>query len=149
MSQKKIEQIAKQTKEASHTLNILTTKHKNKVLKDLASALIKHAKDIIKINAKDVSAAKKKGISKAMIDRLVLNEERIKAMKLAVLEIAALKDPVGEVFEQRKRKGLTIKKMRIPLGVICMIYESRPNVTIDAFSLCFKSGNALILRGGS
>lgn len=149
MSKKKIIQIARTTKEAAHQLNTLTTAGKNRVLKDLASTLVANTDRIIRANREDVSAAKEKGLQAAMIERLVLDPRRIKGMHDALLEIAALPDPVGEVIASWKRKGLKIKRVRIPLGVIGMIYESRPNVTIDAFSLCFKSGNAIILRGGS
>lgn len=149
MSQKNILKIAQKTKEASYELSQLSSAKKNKILKDVAVALKKNTDTIIKSNIKDVKAAKKKKISAAMIDRLVLDKKRISGIAKAVLEIVALKDPVGDVVESRKRSGLSIKKVRIPLGVICMIYESRPNVTIDAASLCFKSGNAVILRGGS
>ena len=149
MNSKKILQIAKTTREASYSLSALTPAKKNKVLKELARELIKKEQLIIKANEKDVKLARKKGLNEAMIDRLGLDKKRIKGMSEAVHEIAALNDPVGEVVERRKRGGLRIRKVRIPLGVICMIYESRPNVTVDAASLCFKSGNAVVLRGGS
>lgn len=149
MSKIEIIKIAKGAKEASSSLNTITTAKKNSVLKDLAKVLLSEKKKIIKENDKDVKMARNKGLSAAMVDRLVLNEKRIQGMSDAVLEIASLADPVGEIVEKRKRKGLTIRRIRIPLGVIGMIYESRPNVTVDAASLCFKSGNAIILRGGS
>ena len=149
MSKSEITKIAQKTHAASQELSAIKTTTKNKILKEIASALIKNKKDIMKVNAKDVNAAKKKGLNAALIDRLVLDEKRIKGMRDAVMDVAKLPDPVGEITEKRKKGKLTIEKMRIPLGVICMIYESRPNVTVDAATLCFKSGNAVILRGGS
>ncbi len=149
MYKSKIIQLAEKSKQASQEICALSTNVKNKILKDVAKELIKEKTAIINANKKDVRTAKAKGLSAAMIDRLVLNEKRIKEMKEAVLDIVKLPDPVGDIIETRKRLGLNIKKTRIPLGVVCIIYESRPNVTIDAASLCFKSGNAVILRGGS
>lgn len=146
---KKIESLVKQAKKASYSLLTLSTAKKNKILLELAKALLRSQKDIIAFNQKDVVLATSKGLSGAMIDRLILNEKRIKAMSDALLEVASLPDPISQIVETRERQGLQIKRVRIPLGVIAMIYESRPNVTIDAASLCFKSGNAVILRGGS
>jgi glutamate-5-semialdehyde dehydrogenase len=141
--------LAQNARRASFKLLTLPTAKKNAVLKDLSKVLIRERNGIVAANAKDVAAALAKGLSETMIDRLVLDDKRIRAMSDAVLEVAALPDPVGEVVESCRRGGLDIKRVRIPLGVICMIYESRPNVTIDAAVLCFKSGNAAILRGGS
>lgn len=149
MSKAQIENIAKHARESSHALSTIPTKNKNAVLKDLAKILVQSSRQIMTENVKDVKAAQKNGLSAALIDRLVLNEKRIHAMSAAVLDVVKLPDPVGEVVEKRKRNGLLIKRVRIPLGVVGMIYESRPNVTVDAASLCFKSGNAVILRGGS
>lgn len=146
---KLIEKIAKQTKQSSQALATLTTTQKNKVLKDIAKALKSQSAAIQKANAKDIKYAVKKGLPEAMIDRLLLNQKRIDGMRQGVLDIVKLQDPVGEVTESRVNGPLRIQKVRIPLGVICMIYESRPNVTIDAAALCFKAGNAVVLRGGS
>lgn len=146
---KQITNIAKRAKSASQELLTLTTKQKNKVLNDLAKEIIKNSSAIQKANTKDIKYAKEKGLNAAMIDRLILNEQRIKGMANAVKDVAKLTDPIGEITEKRERAGLKIKKMRIPLGVMGMIYESRPNVTVDAFSLSFKAGNAIVLRGGS
>lgn len=146
---KKLLKLAEDARRASYQLLTLSTSKKNAVLKDLAKELIRLESAIVSANAKDVAAAKRKGLSPAMIDRLVLDGKRIRAMASSVLEVAALPDPVGEVAESYRRGALKIKRVRIPLGVVCMIYESRPNVTVDAASLCFKSGNAAILRGGS
>lgn len=149
MSKAQIANIARLARESSYALSTVPTKKKNAVLKDLAKVLVQSSRQIMTENAKDVRTAQKNGLSAALIDRLVLNEKRIRAMSAAVLDVMKLPDPVGEVVEQRKRNGLLIKRVRIPLGVVAMIYESRPNVTVDAASLCFKSGNAVILRGGS
>ena len=116
----------------------------------MAEALKKRSKELIRENAKDIAFAKKKGLSKAMIDRLTLNEKRVNEMAQGLIEVAALPDPVGEVLKMWQRpNGMTVGKMRVPIGVIGIIYESRPNVTADATSLCLKAGNAVILRGGS
>lgn len=141
--------MAKLARQASDKLVTVPSGQKNQVLKDLATLLAQHKKSIINTNQKDMALAEKKGLSQAMLDRLRLNDRRIDDMRSALKDIIKLSDPVGEIVEQRKYHGLEIQKVRIPLGVICMIYESRPNVTVDAFSLCFKSGNAVILRGGS
>jgi glutamate-5-semialdehyde dehydrogenase len=150
MTIKNIENLAKKCREASVQLAVLSTKEKNNILKEMAKAIIKHEDIIIKENHKDLKKAEKKGLSKAMIDRLILNEKRIKDMADGLIEVSRLKDPVGQVIKKWTRpNGLKIQKIRIPLGVIGVVYESRPNVTVDAAGLCFKSGNAVILRGGS
>ncbi|MDP2993388.1 MAG: glutamate-5-semialdehyde dehydrogenase, partial [Deltaproteobacteria bacterium] len=116
----------------------------------MAEELVKQTKKIQKANEKDLQAAKKKGLSAAFIDRLTLTNKVIKAMADGLAEVAALPDPVGEVVRMwRRPNGLQVGRMRIPLGVIGMIYESRPNVTVDAAALCLKAGNAILLRGGS
>jgi len=116
----------------------------------MAEELVKQTKEIQKANEKDLRAAKKKGLSVAFIDRLALTNKVIKAMAEGLAEVAALPDPVGEVLRMwRRPNGLQVGRMRIPLGVIGMIYESRPNVTVDAAALCLKAGNAILLRGGS
>jgi glutamate-5-semialdehyde dehydrogenase len=128
----------------------LSSAAKDALLTDMADALISNASHLIDENAKDLDTAGKKGLSPAMLDRLMLNEARIKAMADGLREVAALPDPVGEVTRMWKRpNGLMVGKMRIPLGVIGIIYEARPNVTADAAALCLKAGNAVILRGGS
>jgi glutamate-5-semialdehyde dehydrogenase len=116
----------------------------------MAEALKKRAKELISANKKDIQYAKGKGLSKAMIDRLTLNEKRVDEMAQGLIEVSALPDPVGEVIRMRQRpNGMSVGKMRVPIGVIGIIYESRPNVTADAAGLCLKAGNAVILRGGS
>jgi len=139
--------IARKAKEASIQLAKADTKKKDCALTLMAELLRKHSKDILKANERDLKDVS--GLSKAMIDRLTLNEKRIEEMAIAVSEIISLKDPVGEITGMwRRPNGLFVGKMRIPLGVIGIIYEARPNVTSDAASLCIKSGNAVILRGG-
>lgn len=141
---------AKKAKEAAHKLGNLTTEVKDKALLAMAKALAERAGDILKANQKDIDGAKKKELPAAMIERLTLNEKRIKACAEGLEQVATLRDPVGEVVGGWKRpNGLEIQKVRVPLGVVGIIYESRPNVTVDAAGLCLKSGNAVILRGGS
>ncbi|MCX7991426.1 MAG: glutamate-5-semialdehyde dehydrogenase [Proteobacteria bacterium] len=142
-----ISDIARKAKIASIELANADTKKKDYALFLMAKLLRENKKEILKANERDVKSAV--GLSKAMIDRLTLNEKRIEEMALAVEEVMSLKDPVGEVTGMWKRpNGLLVGKMRIPLGVIGIIYEARPNVTSDSASLCIKSGNAVILRGG-
>ena len=143
-------EIGKRAKAASHRLAILPTVKKNEALKAVAGALVANSAAILTANEIDVANAKENGMSEALLDRLSLNEARVKGMADGILQVAGLKDPVGEVLSMTNRpNGLMIGKKRVPLGVIGMIYESRPNVTPDAFCLCFKTGNAVILRGGS
>ena len=137
-------------KDAAFILQTLSSDTRNKALCTVADALIKNNTIIISENAKDIAVAKEKGTSPAMIDRLYLDEKRIGDMALSIRQVAGLLDPVGEIIDKWERpNGLHIEKVRVPMGVIGIIYESRPNVTSDAFSLCFKTGNAVILRGGS
>lgn len=146
----KIRNIAAEARRASFAMAKLSSNVKNELLMDMAMALINNAPHIIEENRKDLEAGEKRGLSAAMLDRLMLNEARIKGMADAIREVAALPDPVGEVTRMWKRPNdLMVGKMRIPLGVIGIIYESRPNVTSDAAALCLKSGNAVVLRGGS
>jgi len=146
----KVRTIAVDARHASRAIAKLSSTSKNALLMEMAAALIAHSDLLIEENAKDLAAAEIKGISSAMLDRLMLDETRIQAMADGLLEVANLPDPVGEVTRMWKRpNGLMVGKMRIPLGVIGIIYEARPNVTADAAALCLKSGNAVILRGGS
>src|SRR3990170_272404 len=143
-------QIAQSARQASLKLANLSSGVKNKALLSMADELLKNADAIKKANNKDVAAAKDKELSKAMIDRLTVTDKVLKTMSDGIKEVAALPDPVGEISKMWKRpNGLVVGKMRIPLGVIGIIYEARPNVTADAAALCLKSGNAVILRGGS
>jgi glutamate-5-semialdehyde dehydrogenase len=141
---------AKKAKAASRLLANISTEIKNNALFKMAAGLEKESVNLIAENKKDLVAAEQKGLSKAMIDRLTLNNERIKAMADGLREVAALPDPVGEVLGIRRRpNGMEVGKMRVPIGLIGIIYESRPNVTADSAALCLKSGNGVILRGGS
>ena len=145
-----LNEIGRRAKAASRKLAILATSKKNEALQAVAAALITNSASIIAANEIDMANAKENGMSEALLDRLFVNEARVKAMADGILQVAELKDPVGEVLSMTNRpNGLMIGKKRVPLGVIGMIYESRPNVTPDAFCLCFKTGNAVILRGGS
>ncbi len=145
-----IKQIGLRAKEASYKLATLPTDVKDKALKAMSDALKAKEAAIIAGNEKDLKNAKEKGRSSAIIDRLRLTHERILSMAEGIMEIASLKDPVGQVKELVKRpNGLLIGKMSVPMGVIGIIYEARPNVTSDCAALCIKSGNAIILRGGS
>lgn len=145
-----IEQMAGDAKDASRQLRKVGRGKKDAALELMATRLIKKKESIQKENDKDLSRAREKGLSSAMIDRLTLDEKTIQSMAEGVREVAALPDPVGEVTGMWKRpNGLMVGRVRIPLGVIGFIYESRPNVTVDAASLCLKAGNVVILKGGS
>ncbi|WP_430833134.1 glutamate-5-semialdehyde dehydrogenase [Erysipelothrix rhusiopathiae] len=136
-------------KEASRSLALLTQEQKNQALKRIGDDLLEQANEIIEANQLDLEAADQNGITGALRDRLILNQARIEAMVQGLNELTLLKDPVGEVLEVLEpENGLYIEKVSVPLGVIGIIYESRPNVTVDAFGLCFKSGNAVVLKGG-
>lgn len=141
---------AKEAREGARSLAKASSGQKNAALVKMAEALKKRSKELIKENARDIAFAKKKGLSEALIDRLTLNDKRINEMAQGLNEVAALPDPVGEVVKMwRRPNGMTVGRMRVPIGVIGIVYESRPNVTADATSLCLKAGNAVILRGGS
>ncbi|HPQ42994.1 MAG TPA: glutamate-5-semialdehyde dehydrogenase [Syntrophales bacterium] len=145
-----VTEIGYQARKAAAILANISSTVKNGALLKMAEALVQETDHIITENAKDLAYAKDKGLPDAMIDRLTLTETTIRGMADGLAEIAALPDPVGEVTGMRRRpNGLLVGKRRIPLGVIGIIYESRPNVTADAAALCLKSGNAVILRGGS
>lgn len=145
----KISQMAQDAKQASRELAGVSTEVKNRALLEMARALSKKSGTILSANQKDLKKAQREGLSSALIDRLLLSRKRIKSMIRSLEEVAALKDPVGEIIKMWKRpNGLRIGKLRVPIGVIGIIYESRPNVTCDCISLCLKSGNSVILRGG-
>jgi glutamate-5-semialdehyde dehydrogenase len=142
-------QLARQAKAASRELALLTTAEKNACLLAMADALEQNGPAIKEANARDMETGAKMGLSSAMLDRLKLDEKRISAMAKGLREVAALPDPVGRILDERTRpNGLRLQKIATPIGVVVIIYESRPNVTADAASLCFKTGNATILRGG-
>ena len=135
---------------AARRLAVAETGQKNAALFALSDILIEDAKTLLAANARDLSSGRERGLDAALMDRLELTPQRIEAMASGVREIAELPDPVGEVFDMKTRpSGIQVGRMRVPLGVIGIIYESRPNVTADAAALCLKSGNACILRGGS
>jgi glutamate-5-semialdehyde dehydrogenase len=144
-----IKELSQKAAQAAQILSVLDEIVKNAVLLDMANSLRDNATGIIEENGKDLVNAKNNSLSDAMIDRLTLDQERIAAMAEGLETVAILPDPVGVERDLGTRpNGLQIRKMRVPLGVVCMIFEARPNVTADAAGLCFKSGNAAILRGG-
>lgn len=145
-----MEMLTRRAKEASVEAAKLGTADKNRGLLSVADELTAQQDMILEANEKDLEAAKQKGVKQSLIDRLALSEKRIGDMAVGLRQIAALDDPVGEVLYMKTRpNGLRVGQKRVPLGVVGIIYESRPNVTADAFGLCFKTGNAVILRGGS
>lgn len=145
-----ITEIGKKAKKMTGMIGILGSEKKNEGLKSAAAALLEGTAEILAANDRDVEKAVKSGMNAGLIDRLKLTSERIEAMADGLLSVAALEDPVGEVLSMKQRpNGLVIGQKRVPLGVVGIIYEARPNVTADAFGLCFKSGNAVILKGGS
>ena len=145
-----LEQLGKQAKEASIILGKAGIEDKNEVLREAAKCLVQNQEYILSENYKDVENAKSNDMSEALIDRLSLNPDRIEAMAEGLRQVAELHDPIGSVEHMQKTpNGLLIGKKTVPLGVVGIIYESRPNVTADAFALCFKTGNACLLRGGS
>ena len=144
-----LELMGQRAKNASRFLSQASTDIKNEALKNISDALLKETPFILEANEKDVLKARDDGISPSMLDRLTLTEERIKNIANAVLKVMALPDPVGELIEERTLyNGLDLKKIRVSMGVIGIIYEARPNVTVDSAVLCLKAGSAVILRGG-
>lgn len=145
-----VTEIAKAARTASRTLGGLSTELKNRVLLDCAEGIEAATRSLREDNARDLESGKEKGLSAALLDRLTLSDKTLKSMTDGLREVAALPDPVGEVHHAwRRPNGLEIAKVQVPIGVIAIIFESRPNVTVDAAALCFKAGNATILRGGS
>ncbi len=143
-------QLGQQAREAARHLAQAQTQQKNQALMAIADAILNNEKTLLAENEKDLIAGKEKGLDAALLDRLALDSKRVASMAEGIQQIAALADPVGEITDLRYMpSGIQVGKMRVPLGVIGIIYESRPNVTIDAAMLCLKSGNAAILRGGS
>ncbi|MGI9861595.1 glutamate-5-semialdehyde dehydrogenase [Moorella naiadis] len=147
---REVQEKGRRAREAARILAGLGTNQKNAALLAMARALEEEQAEILAANARDMAAGEEKGLSRALLDRLLLNEKRIRDMATGLRELAALPDPVGEVTSMWTRpNGLQIGRIRVPLGVIGIIYEARPNVTVDAAGLCLKTGNAVILRGGS
>jgi glutamate-5-semialdehyde dehydrogenase len=143
-------ELGRRAKKASHALAVLSSDEKNRALLLMADRLERQSSLLVEENKKDLDAARKAGTSKAVLDRIALDNRRVQSMAKGLRDVAALSDPVREIVKMwRRPNGLQVGKMRIPLGVIGMIYEARPNVTADAAALCLKSGNAVILRGGS
>ena len=147
---KYMNELGQQARAASRELNRATTGQKNTALLAIAEAIESRSEELLAANKKDMDAGAKNGLDEALLDRLALNDERIAGMAEGIRQIVALPDPVGQITDLNYRpSGIQVGKMRVPLGVIGIIYESRPNVTADAAALCLKSGNAAILRGGS
>ncbi len=145
-----LNELGAKAKAASRVMARLSQNDKNNALLAVADALVANAAPIIEANSIDMDNAKKNGMSEALLDRLLLTKERLEDMAVGIRQVVSLDDPVGEVISMKQRpNGLMIGQKRVPMGVIGIIYESRPNVTVDAFALCFKTGNAVILRGGS
>lgn len=143
-------QIGKKAKAAKENIRLLETARKNQILRQAAADLSAHAEEILRANEKDMEQGRKNGMSEGLLDRLLLTRERIAGIGEGLCQVADLEDPVGEVIGMKKRpSGLLIGQKRVPLGVVGIIYEARPNVTADAFGLCFKTGNVAILKGGS
>ena len=150
MSEFDLIKLGENSKAAAKQLAKLNTNEKNQLLRKVAEALVSNKDLIIEANKKDMENAIANNMPKSLQDRLLLNEERIQAMADGVVNVAMLEDPIGEVTEMSKRpNGMVIGKRRVPMGVVGIIYEARPNVTSDAFALCFKTSNAVILKGGS
>ncbi len=145
-----LNELGSKAKAASRDMARLSQNDKNNALLAVADALVDNAAPIIEANSIDMDNAKKNSMSEALLDRLLLTEARLEDMAVGIRQVVSLDDPVGEVTSMKQRpNGLMIGQKRVPMGVIGIIYESRPNVTVDAFALCFKTGNAVILRGGS
>ena len=144
-----LEKLGQRAVAVKYELQKLTKEVKSMALQETAAAFVKETDRILAANAKDYEIAKQGGMAEGLLDRLKLTPERIEAMAEGLRQITALEDPVGEIMESFNRpNGLQIDKVRVPMGVIGIIYEARPNVTADAFGLCFKTGNAVILKGG-
>ena len=148
--QETIHQMGRQARAAAYRLAQLSSDEKNEILRAMAAAIRRNTQELLDANALDLTAGTEKGLSAAMLDRLRLDEARIEAMAAGIDQVALLSDPVGQIMESWERpNGMKISQVRVPIGTIGIIYESRPNVTSDAAVLCFKTGNATILRGGS
>src|SRR5450756_401238 len=145
-----VEELGRRAKAAAARLAVMTARQKDAALDEMAAALEGSTKEILERNREDLAAGRSEGISASLLDRLTLTEGRVREMAAGLREVAALRDPVGEVVDGwRLPNGLLVRKVRVPLGVVGIIYEARPNVTVDAAGLCLKSGNAVVLRGSS
>jgi glutamate-5-semialdehyde dehydrogenase len=144
-----VQAVCREAKEASRTLAALSTGRRNRIMTALADAFVEHASAILEANALDVAAARAAGLSASLTDRLVLNEERLEGIASGIRVLARLPDPVGTVMDGRRLdSGLVLERRRVPLGVVAVVYEARPDVTADVSALCLKTGNAVVLRGG-
>jgi glutamate-5-semialdehyde dehydrogenase len=143
-----VEALAKNAKRASRSLALASEKEKNGLLTTLAELLVKSSDKIIEANKTDLALAEENGVPKAMLDRLMLNEGRIEGIAASLYSVAALDDPIGKGEVWSRPSGITLRRIRVPLGVVGIIYEARPNVTVDSAALCLKTGNAVVLRGG-
>src|SRR6476469_28607 len=145
-----VAELCLRARDAARVLAAIDTATKDRALHALADALEARTPEILEANARDLEAGRQSGLSDALMDRLALDGARLRAMAAGVREIAALPDPVGEVIDgHRLPNGLDVRKVRVPLGVVAVVYEARPNVTVDCSALCIKSGNAIVLRGSS
>lgn len=150
IDEKEIEQLAQKAADTSKKLLSVSTEHKNRVILKMAELIAKHRAKIQGENSKDIQAGKEKGLSEPLLNRLELSNSVLESMVNGLEQVASLPDPVGTVSQMMTRpNGIQVGRMNVPLGVVCMIYEARPNVTVDAAALCLKAGNAAILRGGS
>ena len=143
-----VKALCESAKKASKTLGLASETKKNELLLKLASLLVENSEKIIEANEADLAAAESNGVPKAMLDRLMLNEARIKGIADSLISVAALDDPIGKGEVWSRPSGISLRRIRVPLGVVGIIYEARPNVTVDSAALCLKTGNAVVLRGG-
>ena len=145
---KEVEALCKNAKRASRSISLASEKEKNQLLIKLSELLCENAEAVIEANKLDLAAAEENGVAKAMLDRLMINGERIKGIASSLCDVAALDDPIGKGDVWSRPSGITLRRIRVPLGVVGIIYEARPNVTVDSAALCLKTGNAVVLRGG-
>ena len=143
-----VKALCESAKKASKTLGLASETKKNELLLKLASLLVENSEKIIEANEADLAAAESNGVPRAMLDRLMLNEARIKGIADSLISVAALDDPIGKGEVWSRPSGISLRRIRVPLGVVGIIYEARPNVTVDSAALCLKTGNAVVLRGG-
>ena len=140
--------LCESAKRASHSIALASEDKKNKLLSRIAELLLENAESIISANKLDLASAEENGVAKAMLDRLMINDSRIKGIADSLYSVIALDDPIGKGDVWSRPSGITLRRVRVPLGVVGMIYEARPNVTVDSAALCLKTGNAVVLRGG-
>src|SRR3989338_4926426 len=150
MKRESLKKLCESAKRSSEPLALVSSQDKNRALRAMAKAFLRGADRVIRENQKDLKAARAGGLAQSLIARLTLDKAKIKKIANSLVSIAGLPDPVGRVISSvRRPNGLVIKKVRVPIGVILIIYEARPNVTADCMALCLKSGNSVILKGGS